>query len=238
MDEDNHSNVYTGRSVMGIVLFSAFMASWFVWGPLGLICYVSGRFNSLFVFMLVPLFGLLLIGGTVSLPVVAIHAIVRWRALCIRAKLLECYLLLAMAALVTSFGLGFTGIEPTPINMFARGFAKYAARRADVPAIQTWLSTLNPKEYVGANIDSGGMPFPPAEQPPAIRKLNPERYPIGVRVGQDDSGNLMVRVTWGGGFIGHWGIKVGDKSVQPPADSEGIGYRPLAPGAWVWYENN
>lgn len=239
-ENDPNGAVATRRMlwrIVGVVLFSAFMTSWFVWGPFGLICYAGGLFNSLLVFAFVPLFGLLLIGVTVILlPIMAVHLIVRWRLLPIRAKLLECYLMLVMAALVMSFGLGFTGIQPSPIEMFARGFSRYAASHAEVPAIQNWLSTLNPKEYVDLDIDHGGMPFPPAEQPPAIRKLNPERYPVGVRVGRDDMGKLVVRLTWGGGFIGHWGIEVGDRGMESPPAPGTVGYRPLAPGAWVWYE--
>ena len=219
--------------VVGMILFSAFVASWFIWGPLGLICYMCGLFNSLMAFAFIPLlFGLLLLGAVAVLPVEVIGAILRWHRLSASDRLTKCCFMGILAALVTSFALGFAGMQPLPIAMFGRGFARYAAVRVDVPAIRTWLSTLDPNEYV-----NGGVPLPPEKQPPAITRLSPKRYPLGVQVSRDDTGRLMVRLLWGGGMIGHWGIEVGDESMKPPPASETDGYRVLGPGAWVWYGN-
>jgi len=137
--------------------------------------------------------------------------------------------------LVTSFGLGFAGMQPFPVEMFARGFAKHMAWRVDVPAIQTWLSTLDANTYADAHADPDGIPVPDTEHPAAITRLHPNRYPLGVRVVRNDTGKLLVRLMWGGGMIGHWGIEVRDRSMGAWPDSSGCGYLALAPGARVWY---
>lgn len=242
MNEDMHGSTFAARRIspwriVGVVLFSALVASWFVWGPLGLICYVGGLFNSDLVFLLTLPFVLLIPLGVIFLPVLAIGTVIRWRRLSNWGKVLSSLFTIALLANATSLGLGFAGVVSSPFDMFVRGFTRYAENRTDVAAIRTWLGTLDPNEYTVEEVGSGGMPLPATMYPPAIAHLNPRRHHVGVLVGQDDAGKLRVRLLWGGGFIGHWGIEVGDKSMQPPPDSDGVGYRPLAPGVWVWYGN-
>jgi hypothetical protein len=219
--------------IAAVVLFLAFVASWFVWGPLGLIFYVGGLFNSLWPFMLSPLLFLLIPLGVIFLPVLAIRSVISWRRLPRGEKVFSSSLMVALAALEASFGLGFTGITPSPFDMFLRGFTRYVASRADVTAIQAWLSTLDPNEYTDKYGSMTEKRFTESEQPPCLVRLHAK----GPAVRPDDKGHLMLRAIWGGGLIGHWGIEVGDKSMEPPPDSEIYGYRPLAPGAWIWYEN-
>jgi hypothetical protein len=221
----------------GAALFSAFVATWFVWGPLGLIFYVGGLFNSLSVFLLTLPFVLLIPLGIIFLPVLAGYTVTRWRRLSNRGKVFSALFTVALLANATSLGLGLAGVGSSPFDMFVRGFTRYAKSRTDVAAIRTWLGTLDPNEYTVEEVGSDGMPLPATMYAPAIAHLNPRRHHVGVLVGQDDAGKLRVRLMWGGGFIGHWGIEVRDKSVQPPPDSEGAGHRPLAPGAWIWYGN-
>ena len=71
-------------------------------------------------------------------------------------------------------------------------------------------------------------------------------------VAWDDAGRANVRMMWGGGFIGHWGLVVGHRDMEIP-ETELPGRRvnaqgarrselamygecrlPLAPGAYVW----
>lgn len=240
MNEDMRDNTLAVRRVgpwriVGGVLLAAFVASWFVWGPLGLICYVGGLFNADLVFLLTLPFVLLIPLGLIFLPVLAGYTVTRWRRLSDRGKVLSFLFTVALLANATSLGLEFAGVGSSPFDMFVRGFARYAKSRADVPAIQSWLGTLDPNEYIDTNADyGGGMPLPATMYPPAIAHLNPRRHHVGVQVARDDQGKLRVRLLWGGGLIGHWGIEVGDENVQPPPDSETVRHRPLAPGAWVW----
>ncbi len=240
--------------VAGIVLIIAFVVSWFAWGPLGIVAYIGGLFNSLSVLVLVLPLSLLVLLAAAWLLVLVVGTALRWRRLLGRAKLRRLLLATGCAALVASFTLGFAGVIPSPFDMHVKGFARYARSRTDVAAIQAWLGTLDPNEYVDASTDPGGMPLPAAEQPAAIIRLNPNRYPHGVRVVRDGTGRLMVRLTWGGGMIGHWGIVVGHSETKVPQTQEpgwmkrqyggrteefyeyGEYRKPLAPGAWIWHE--
>ena len=219
--------------IVGMILFLAFVASWFAWGPTGLFCYVDGRFNSLHMFFLDPLV-LLLIPAVLTWMI--LQRLFHWRELGLRQKYFSMVLWAALGAFVISFGLGFARIIPTPYDVFVRGFARYAERHADVTAIQNWLGTLDSNKYADGSPDPSGIPVPDAEQPPAIARLHPHRYPHGVRVIRDDTGKLMVRLMWGGGFIGHWGVEIDDKGMTPRPNSEFLGYIPLAPSNRVWYE--
>jgi len=60
--------------IIGIVLFFVIVVSWFVWGPLGLIFYVGGLFNSLWLFMLSPFLFLLIPLAVVSRTLPPGHA--------------------------------------------------------------------------------------------------------------------------------------------------------------------
>ncbi|RPJ18909.1 MAG: hypothetical protein EHM35_21340 [Planctomycetaceae bacterium] len=221
------------RRVAGGVLLIAFVVSWFVWGPLALIFYVGGLFNSLWLFMLSPCLFLLIPLTVIFLPVLARRTVVRWRKLSGRERVLSSLLMVLLAAFVASFGLGFAGVTPSPFDMFLRGFTRYVESRTDVSAIQAWLGMLDPNEYTDKYGARTERHFTGSEQPPCVARL----HAGGARVQPDDKGRLMLRTIWGGGLIGHWGIEVGGKSMEPPPDSEVIGYQPLAPGAWIWYEN-
>ncbi len=195
MNEGAHSSgMRTRRSLggVGMVLFLAFVASCFAWGPLGIVAYVGGLFNSLSVLALVsPLFLLILVAAGGGLLVLVVDmALPRPGGL--KRRIRHPLLTTVCAAVVLSFGLGLAGIVPSCFDMFVRGFARYAEKRADVPAIQDWLSALDPNEYVGTSVGSGGIPISPTEYPRSIVRLRPLRRPHGVRVSRDDTGKLMV----------------------------------------------
>jgi hypothetical protein len=194
---------------------------------------VGGLFNSLLLFVLGPFLFLLVFLAIIFLPVLAIRTAVRWRSLQGRKRTVSCLLVGALAAFAGSFALGFAGVGPSPFDMFVRGFATRVKACADIPAIQDWLATLDPKEYTDQYGGVTEKRFARSEQPACFVRLHSQM----AQVQPDASGRLFLRLLWGGGFIGHWGIEIGDKSMKPPPDSESIGYRPLAPGAWVWYEN-
>ncbi len=223
------------RRVAGGVLLTALVVSCFVWGPFGIIFYVGGLFNSASIFALTLPLALVILLAAAWLLVLVIDAASRWRRLSGHARLRRLLPAAVCCALVTSFTLGFVGVVPPPFDVYMKGFARYARSRTDVPAIQNWLGTLDPNEYVGA-MDPGGIPVAPEEHPPAITRLKAMRRPHGVRVGRDDTGALMVRLTWGGGMIGHWGILVGAERMESPPALEMTVYQSLAPGAWVWYD--
>jgi hypothetical protein len=224
--------------VVGIVLFAAVVGSWFVWGPFGVIFYVGGLFNSIWTFAITPLLFLLIPLAAMCLPVLGVHTLWRWRRLTDRQKCVRPLLVVASAALVASFAVGFTGVTPVPNDMFMRGFAGYVERRADVKAIQSWLATLDPNDCEGQALDAKVAPGVHLQDPPKYmaRPLCLARFRSGgARLHRDDAGRPLVRLIWGGGMIGHWGIEVGDVTMEGTPD-EYHEYRRLAPGAYIWYE--
>lgn len=215
----------------GTVVFAAFVVSCLVWGPLGIVAYVGGLFNSPSILGLtVPLFLLILVAAG-GLLILCLDAVLPWRKGSRRFRLPSVTIL--CGALVAPFGLTLVGVVPSPFEMFVRGFARYAGKRVDVTAIQNWRSTLDPKQYMD---EQGGVverPLAPSEQPPDIARLHPKT----ARFASDENGRMIVQLLWGGGFIGHWGIEFGDEGWRTPPDSQTHGYRPLAPGVRVWYED-
>ncbi len=258
MNDDGHGAVLIRSMpwrIARMVLFAALLVSWLVWGPLGIVAYIGGLFNSLGAFIVMLILGVLIPVAAACLLVLGVFTALWWRRLTNREKRLRLILIAISAGFVTSFVLGLIGAAPSPFDMYVKGFARYAKSQADVEAIQNWLATLDPNEYLKkSGGDSTGIPVPPPEQPSAIARLHPSDGPYGVRVLPDDAGRLMVRLSWGGGLIGHWGIVVGHRETKVPPtqkpgskrrqvnsrtkglDEYGEYRKPLAPGAYVWAE--
>jgi hypothetical protein len=224
------------KTVGGIIGFTSlyfFVASWFVWGPFGLIFYVDGLFNSLAVFLLVPVLFLLIPAAGICLFVLVMRMALHWRELSGGEKRRRVIWAAVPFAFVFSSGMWFAGLEPAPSEMFVRGFAMRMERRTDVAAIQNWLNTLDPNFCVNESGYAQERRLMPSEQPPPIASLESK----WATVRPDGSGRLMVRLLWGGGLIGHWGIVIGppDMPTPPSGPSASCEDRfPLAPGVYVW----
>jgi hypothetical protein len=219
--------------VIGFTLLYLFVASWFVWGPFGLISYVDGLFNSLAVFFLVPVLLVLIPLAVICLVVLVMRMALHWREFPDGEKRRRLIGAAVPFAFLLSFGMGCVGLQPTPAEMFVRGFAGYAERRMDVTAVQNWLSTLDPNTCVNEGGYAQERRLMPSEQPPHIAYLGPKWATLR----PDGSGRLRVRLLWGGGFIGHWGIVIGPPDMPtPPSDPSTSREErlPLAPGAYVW----
>ncbi|MFB0525569.1 MAG: hypothetical protein ACETVZ_08490 [Phycisphaerae bacterium] len=111
---------------------------------------------------------------------------------------------------------------------FMYGLRDRIGSKADITAIRDWLNTLSKEHYT----DSDGY-IPYDELPKSLKVLNSHR----VNVYADEKGNPKVRLYWGGGAIGHWGVEIGIKDMEiPPSDLSLYGeYRlPVEPGVYVW----
>jgi len=219
--------------ILEVVLFAAVVALWLIWGPLGPICYVGGLFNSMFVRVLMLYLSLLMLPAIVLFSVLVVYAPVTWHRQSPHAKRSLILWILAVGGLVGPTVVGFTGLTASSFDLYVRGFAKYVEHRADLGAIQAWLSKQDPKILIDKNGVVMQKDLTGPEQPPAIADLHPKRAAIL----SDDKGRLNVRLLWGGGFIGHWGIVVGPTDMPtPPSDvsKSGVQHFPLAPGAYIW----
>ena len=168
-------------------------------------------------------------------------------------------LVLCWAAVSTAFAicilLPLTGVRVKPLEMYMRGFRRNMQARADIRAIQAWLAIVDPNDCegqpLGVRVAEGvNIPNPPkyVAPPGSIRHLRP-RY---TKLMLDNGGRPMIRLTWGGGLMGHWGLVVGSENMEipetRPEQKKEYGYGankqvlyepgeyrlPLAAGAYVW----
>jgi hypothetical protein len=220
--------------ILGMLLLSALVASWFVWGPLGIVFYVDGLFNSDWVFILGPFLFLLIPAAAIFLPFQMVRLFRRWRQLTLERKWRHVILVALLAGFVGSAVLSYAQVLPIPApnDMFARGFARHVQSQTSIEAIQDWLAGLDPKICVNEGGYVQDRRLDASELPACVLRLHPGPatiLPVGDR--------LMVRLTWGGGLMGHRGLVVGNRDMpMPPPDSSDAGeYRvPLAPGAYFW----
>lgn len=129
------------------------------------------------------------------------------------------------------------------------GFRRYIQARADIPAMQAWLDTIDPNVCDGLWIDVAGTPSagsPAVSFPAPVLDLEPRHVQLSLDVAK----RPMVRLQWGSGLLGTWGLTVGHEEMPipktQPREKETLPsgqvfynpgqYRlPLAPGAYVWH---
>jgi hypothetical protein len=211
--------------------------------PFGLVMYVCGLYNQLtiralmtfiWVFWLVPAmlcFGVLLLRIILSWP----------KHIMNKSKLLFLRLLVIIGLGIYCI-LPFTFIVPHGFSVYIKGFEKYIRAEADIAGIQDWLGTLEPEDCVIYNITnaydgtkrSSPKDLQMQEWPKAIVMLGP-RF---VRLSVDVENHPRVRLSWGSGFLGTWGLVVGHETMSTPeSDLSRYGeYRKeIGKGVYIWY---
>jgi hypothetical protein len=209
---------------------------WFgiIFDPLGLLSYLGGLINvpisllaGVLSVMLLPAVPLCLVVLLVRMLVVWPRHIPGWRQ-----RLLAWGT--ALAAIAILLVLPFVLRTRRPMDAFMSGFTNYVQRRADIPEVQAWLDTLDrgrladPRRH--AETPGGG-----SNLPPSLRRLKAWYRMVTL----DDQGRPMIRLMWGSGMMGSWGLVIGHRELEtPPSDLSRYGeYRaPIAPGAYVWRE--
>ncbi len=219
--------------IAGMVLLGIFAVSWLVWGPFGIMCYAGGLFNCMGVFIVLFLMMLPALVFAAAFPVLVVRAAVTWRRRTLADRRRITVWVVLTGGFVMPYILGIVGLGVSPFDMFVRGFARYAGLRVDVGAIQGWLGTLDPNDHrdsEGAWIEGQ---LADSEQPQVIANLRPKwTQPM-----LDERGRPAVRLLWGSGMIGSWGIVVGPRDMtEPPCDPSREQRSPLAAGAYVWHE--
>ena len=211
-----------GRLVWDLLILVAFAVITLILVPLleamsNNASFQAGRTNDLekfnlamgyFLLKLLTLAGLLLL---LSLMLVRIW--MKRRAKVLMA--LRVGMLLLMAGLfVVPFLFSSPGGEP-----LSRGFQQWAKENADVEDIRAWTGTLQ-----GVERDTN---IKPSLWPPAVAKLKPGS------VYYEDTDT--VKLFWGGGFIGAFGIVVGPATTANPETDRSQCILDLAPGAYVFF---
>ena len=120
-------------------------------------------------------------------------------------------------------------------NYLLMGFTEKLHREADIPAIQSWLETV---DTYSLEFKQNYAKIKESEWPDFIVKLSPkdvyfERY---------NKDKTRARLLWGGTLVGRWGLVVGNKAMTMPIiearSDDDDDYRiQFAPGAYIWYDD-
>lgn len=159
----------------------------------------------------------------------------------------------AIVAVVLLVAMSFK-VWPPGYKPLTWGFRRYIQRRADIPAIQGWLQTIDPNACDGdwITIKAAG---PESENPvtsdPEFSSLVLDLKPRYVGLLLDEANRPMISLMWGSGLQGSWGLTVGPEEMPTPATQprerdilpngralyhSGEYRLPLAPGAYVWHD--
>lgn len=210
--------------------------------PFGLLWYACGLYNRLelrayILFIWVGLMVPAVLCGVVLL----LRMIITWPKRIERKTKLLLLRLLVVVGLGGYLVLPFIPVRPHGMNIYIKGFRHYIEAKADIVGIRSWLATLGPEDCVVYNITlSGGRKasnpkdLQKYEWPEVIGKLKP-RY---VRLSLDDDKRPMVRLDWGSGFLGSWGLTVGDEEMPTPESDlspHGEYRQEIRQGAYIWY---
>jgi len=232
-----------------LVLFGAFMGSFSVVSYLGGLRNHSGRV----LYMMGGVVLLLPLAGT-CLPVAAFRILVSWPKYIHNRKRLRMLQVAVVLGLTAYLGLPFTGVVPPGYKTHTWGFRRYARAHADIPAMRTWLSTLDPNICGSVSIEIGadqGESSNPvvteADLPAAVLDLKPR----SVELSLDTMKRPMVCLLWNPGMMGSWGLTVGHEAMEVPETQRTTKrtrpdgqmfydygqYRlPVGPGAYVWFD--
>ena len=152
-----------------------------------------------------------------------VRLIRQWSLLGRRGRLLRVAVVFAVPILIVIGSQGRVTDRP-----FLQGFAHRVENRANLAALQSWLTELENLGY------KHGDNLPEDDWPTEVRSLSP----VFVRViGPPFEKNTQLQLVWGGGF-GHWGLLVGPTTMETPVPGEGglEEHMEIVPGVYAWEE--
>jgi hypothetical protein len=209
---------------------------WFeiILDPWGVFSYLGGLIN-------VPFSHIALLMSVMVVPValfcplvLLVRMLVVWpRRLHSWRRLLTAW---GMAASVFSIGFILPFLFPIarPWDAFMAGFQQHVRWRVDIPAVQEWLATLKPSPLRPGQAHPD-IPVEKSDLPASLAGLKA----WGWRMDFDDRDRPTIRLMWGSGVMGGWGLVVGGEQMEtPPSDFSRYGEvrQTIAPGAYVWYD--
>ena len=211
--------------------------------PFGFISYFCGLYNRMIIrFMMTFVWVMWLIPAMLCFGVLLLRILLSWpKYIENKSKLLFLHLVM-IVGLGVYFILPFIPVRPSGISMYIKGFETYIRAEADITGLRRWLDTLGPEDCVVYNITSahdGSKSTSPKdlqeqEWPAVINELKP-RY---VRLSVDDEKNPKVRLNWGSGFLGSWGLVVGQETMPTPESDlslHGEYRKEICKGAYIWH---
>jgi len=198
-------------------------------GPFGCFAYAAGLLNIANIFA-----GMLALVVWGSLLVYALVRLVRTlRRGEPRRSQVPLWTVVVVAVLL-SFLLHFTEATPHGTTLFARGFERHLEVLTNIDAIQAWVVTLDPNDYVGEAREYFREGLARRDQPPVVACLNADAM-----IELDDTGRPKLRLRWDASKAGLWGIVVGHEDMEtPPPDYSMYGEITceLRRGVYFWFE--
>jgi|GEM_PF-6827094 len=209
---------------------------WFeiILDPWGVFGYLGGLINvpfshiallmSVMVVPVAPLFPLVLLVRMLAVWPRRLHS---WR------RLLTAWGM-STGVFLIGFILPFLLPIARPWDAFMAGFQKHVRWRVDIPAVQGWLGALKPSPLRPGQARPD-LTVEERDLPPSIVRLRA----WGWRIDFDDASRPSIRLMWGSGVMGGWGLVVGNRDTEtPPSDFSRYGEirQAIAPGAYVWYD--
>lgn len=232
--------------VLDIILFVLILCWGTLSDPFGLVFYICGLVNKLdMAASLTFLSMLLLIPVSLSLLVLISRMFISWPKYIINKRRLLWIRLFTIFGVIFYLILPYMPFKPSGMKFYIAGFNKYISSNADISGIRNWLETLNSEDYKEnkiINTSDGNSPENPDSLehqglPVAIANLHP-RF---VQLSLDGNKKPQVRLNWGSGFLGTWGVVVGNEQLLIPVSdlSWGGEYRKeIDKGIYLFYEIN
>jgi len=215
--------------------------------PFALISYVCGLYNKMIIMaFMVFVWVFLLVPAALCLVVLLLRMIISWPKYIKKKSRLLILRLFTIVGLSGYLIIPFTPIRPHGFNIYIKGFSEYVKANADIEAIRGWLGTLSPEDCVEYDIIISGSDRS-TQKSPRPKSVTNESWPKEiidldprfVELSLDDEHHPKVRLNWGSGFLGTWGLVVGNESMPTPtSDLSPYGeYRKeIRKGVYVWYE--
>jgi hypothetical protein len=211
--------------------------------PSGSITYVCGLLNQKAILFAMTFYWVLLV-----VPAALCFAVLLLRILGSWPEHMKRGLRLSMLQVFAIFGLALYSllplvpIGPSGASTYFRGFTKYVESNADIVAIKSWLRTLEPDDCVVYHISnpregtrsSNPKYLEQAEWPESIARVKPRTVVLSLY----DDRHPEVRLSWGSGLLGSWGLVVSDESMPTPkSDLSPYGEfrQEIQKGAYIWY---
>lgn len=211
--------------------------------PFGLIMYVCGLFNQMGISaMLTFVWVIWLVPAALCFVVLLLRVTISWPKHIKKGPRLSILQVLVISGLGLYSVLPFISIRPHGFNVYMKGFTKYVEANADIAAIRSWLGTLAPDDcvvYNITNLSDGSKRSSPKEieqpeWPEAIARMKPRHIMLSLH----DDKHPKVRLNWGSGFLGSWGLVVSVETMQTPKSDlsrHGEYRQEMRKGAYIWY---
>jgi hypothetical protein len=176
--------------------------------------YFAGRFNLGRLFLLFSLtYWIILLLIIYCLVLIAKRLLRHWQQDGMKNRLKGLLLFIFLVSVIVfAFSRRWRPFAVT----YLRGFRQRMLVRADIPAIQVWLTE--------ASDNKNGDTIPPSTWPPAVKKLSPDSFHFGIYKG-------VCYLTWNGPLGNQWGLVVGLPPMEIPEGGD-VGRYTISMSKW------